>query len=43
MKKGRRTLDRPELFRESVSELKRHSKMSWPAADSSLSLTSSTL
>lgn len=33
------TFDRPELFRDRVSELNRHSKMSWPRADSKRSPT----
>lgn len=33
------TFERPELFRDSVSELNRHSNMSWPRADSKRSPT----
>ena len=34
MPKGSMTFERPELFRDRVSELNRHSNMSWPRADS---------
>ena len=37
---GSITLERPKLFLDSVSVLKRHSKTSWPRADRSLSPTS---